>query len=153
MHRLLRLHGSRHPHEILTSAWTAVVGVIGFVLLVVTGTGISTTISRAMHEPWEYAFYVGLIVSSATVLYGVFRKKKIDGLLIERVGLFLQAAMYLVYSVVILTESGFTSLLATVLPTALVAANVIRVWQVNSDLKIIQEYLSDHPEDTALWTG
>lgn len=152
MNRLLRLHGSRHPHEILTSLWTAVVGVVGLILLTTTGTGISATVGRALHAYWEHAFYISLILSSGCVLYGAFRKKKIDGLLTERIGLFAQGGAYLVYVAVVLTESGTGALLASILPTALVAANGVRIAQIRADLGVIKDYLTDHPEDRFLWT-
>lgn len=153
MKRLLQLHGHRHPHEIFNCIWIGVVGVIGLVLLAASDGTVSGSVSRALQPPWQYALYISLILSSAATLTGIYRKKRIEGLLLERLGLAFQGTVFVAYVAVLVTEAGLSGLLATVLPAVLVAANVARIFQINADLLIIKSYLKDHPEGSTEWTG
>jgi hypothetical protein len=151
--RLLQLHGNRHPHEIFNCIWIAVVGILGIILLTTADQSVSGSIARALSPEWQYGLYVSLVLSSIATLFGIYRRKRIEGLLMERLGLAFQAVVFVAYVTVLLTESGVTALLASVLPGVLVAANVVRIRNINADLRVIKEYLRDHPEDEAGWMG
>lgn len=140
MHRILQIRTGKHPHEVLVLCFTTVLGIVGSFV----PEEISDAIAKEFLWPWSMAFWIAMTVTGLISLYGIYNKK-IDGLLIERAGLTLQATLFGVYIYAVSRHSGLEGLVAMALPAALAAGNIYRCWQIKTDLALLTSYLKDHP--------
>lgn len=84
----------------------ALIGLSG--VLIATGLQ-RTPIVKGMGEPWATIWGVGLSLGSFTTVAGSYWRNQIDGLLIERSGVFLLSGTAAIYSVLILVFAGFSA--------------------------------------------
>ena len=91
MRRLLAVRTGRHPHEILVCVTALLIGGSGLAL---NGTSISRALNETFPEGLRYIYFTGLVLSALVTLYGI-AKHGIEGLLIERIGMGVQACLFL----------------------------------------------------------
>ncbi|MDB5733285.1 MAG: hypothetical protein JWQ03_3180 [Variovorax sp.] len=140
--RLLQVRTGRHPHELLILIASTVLGLVGTVL----PGEISSAIATVMDGWTVHAFWAGLAVFAGASLYGIL-KRGVEGLLIERVGLFGLAMFYLAYSVAVIDYAGWGGLVSVALPLCFAIGNLGRIWQIRTDLRLVKSYLKDHPDE------
>ncbi len=143
MRRLLAVRTGRHPHEVLVCVTALLIGGSGLAL---NGTSISRALNETFQPQLRMAYFIGLVLSALVALYGIW-KHGIEGLLIERVGMGVQACLFLAYAVAILVLNGVAGLAYALIPFCFTVANVVRAWQIGRDLKLISSWLADHPGD------
>jgi hypothetical protein len=141
--RLLIVRAGRQPHEIFICLTTFVVGLIGTTIPQKIGAPISAIFGGLPTR----LFYLGMAIFSAVVLYSLLHRK-IESMLLERVGLVSLSFFYLAYAVAVYAYRGIGGLVSAILPIAFVLGNIARIWQIGRDLSIIKSYLNEHPEDT-----
>lgn len=142
MNRLLRVRTGKQPHEVAILIISIVIGVVGSF----GPERISNAIAETFTPPWAAVFWAGLAVFGAVALWGVFAPK-IEGLLTERIGLIALALFYAAFAGTIMLYSGKSGLLSTALPLAFCAGNIGRAIQIRKDLKLLTDYLRDHPNE------
>lgn len=139
MDRILRIRTGKHPHEVLITCFLVALGVIGMIV-----PDRISVIASQFPWPWSMAYWICLSVTGSITLYGIFNKK-IEGLLIERAGLTLQATLLGVYIYAIYDYPQSSGVTGMMLPLALISANLTRCWQIRKDLALLKSYLIDHP--------
>ncbi|SDN79428.1 hypothetical protein SAMN05428965_1655 [Geodermatophilus sp. DSM 45219] len=93
---------------------------------------------------WGRAFWIALVLFAGVTLYGIYRRR-IEGLLIERAGLTVMAALYGTYIYASLAVNGLDGVTSIALPLSFVVANLARCWQIRTDLVLMSSYLKEHP--------
>ncbi|MCW0214383.1 MAG: hypothetical protein OJJ54_13570 [Pseudonocardia sp.] len=102
----------------------------------VSGTT-SPGISNAFPGDTENYFFVSMAVFGGLSLYGALQRSVV-GLLVERAGLIVLSAIYLGYSVAVVSNSGFRGITPAVFGLAIAVANVARLVQISRDLKRVK---------------
>lgn len=138
--RLLQIRTGKHPHEILVIAATILIGTLG----ATAPERISGAIAAEFLWPWAMVYWVAMAGSGLITLWGILNHK-IEGLLVERAGLTLQATMFAIYIYAVSQHTGLAGLVSMILPAAFAIGNLARCWQIRSDLKLLKAYLKDHP--------
>jgi hypothetical protein len=138
--RLLRIRTGKHPHEILVVGATIMLGIVG----TIWPDRISAAIDQEFSWPWSVAYWVSMAAAGSITMWGIFNRK-IDGLLIERAGLTIQASLFGLYVYAVAQYVGFAGFASMVLPIAFAAGSLARCWQIGTDLSLLKEYLKDHP--------
>lgn len=143
--RLLHVRTGRQAHEIVILIASIIVGVVGAVL----PEDVSNAIAHVMHGWVIHTYYAGLAAFSVLTLCGILYRK-IEGLLVERVGLTVVALYYAVFAVCIISYAGLAGAMGALLPVAYTIGNSARIWQIRTDLSLLKDYLADHPDDDFL---
>lgn len=127
---------ARHsPFEIIILLMSLLTGIINLL-------GFSTSPSlKAVTE--TLPFYVpvwggALIAGSATALISIFRTIPMS-LILERIGLTLLATAFTSYSFAIVLAAGTRGIGTALLTGAFAAGSVVRVLQINRDIRLIGE--------------
>lgn len=118
----------RHPHEVFLTAFIVLVSVVGLF------TPVSPSIASMLTEPGATAFYLGLVLSGVATLVGIWIPR-IEGPLIERIGLGVTALFLLAYIIAVFANSGTRGFMAVAFPTGILVANVARIVQIGAVLK------------------
>jgi hypothetical protein len=144
----------RSPHEILVCITALFIGGSGLI----AGKTTSPAINAAFPPPWEDVYFFGLVVSALITLYGIARYR-VEGLLIERAGLGVQAAFFLAYGIAVVSNRGWFGAAFAALPLCFFASNICRMVQIRRDLAALPEQLrhavdlSDDRDDGAAGAG
>lgn len=138
--RLRVTRTGRSPHEILVCITALIIGGSGLVL----EKSVSQAINDTFPEPYDRAYFFGLVLSAALTLYGIGRWR-VEGLLIERIGLALQALFFAAYAVAILINRGAVGIGFAAIPLCFTASNLVRIAQIRADLAALPEQLRRHP--------
>lgn len=138
--RLLRVRTGRHPHEILLVVAATLLGIVGAIF----PESISDAVATAFPWPWSMALWIFMALSGLVTLWGIFNHK-IEGLLVERAGLTLQATGIGLYVYCVFEYAGFSGLVSMVLPGAIIIGHLSRCWQIKRDLALLTAYMKDHP--------
>lgn len=135
--RLRVVRTGRSPHEILVCVTAFLIGASGLV----APTSISPAIDAAFPDSFEDLYFAGLVLSSALTLVGIMRYR-VEGLLLERVGLVVQACFFAAYGIAIMSSRGLEALAFALIPVCFTIANIARVWQIRTDLANIPAALA-----------
>lgn len=138
--RLLRVRTGRHPHEILLVVAATLLGVVGAFIPEL----ISDAVAAEFPWPWAMIYWIFMAVSGLITLWGIFNKK-IEGLLVERAGLTMQATAIGIFIYCVAEYAGLGGLVSMVLPGAIIIGHLSRCWQIKRDLALLTAYLKDHP--------
>lgn len=122
----------RHPHEVFTTVFVMLVGVVGLF------QPVSPAITLAFTEAGATAFYLGLILSGAIVLVGIWLPR-IEGPLLERIGLAVSTLFLIGYVIAVVSNSGTRGAMAVAFPLGLIAAKVARIYQIGKVLKKLKD--------------
>lgn len=91
---------------------------------------------------WElYGWYSGLVVGGTIALFGVFRRSLIS-FYIERTGLLLLVGLCALYSLSIILAGGVTLALAALIVVFFAIACVVRVRQIDDEIRLIRGAMS-----------
>lgn len=140
VHRILQIRTGKHPHEVLVLIFTTILGTVGSVM----PSEISDSVAGEFPWPWCMIYWIAMTATGLLTLSGIFNRK-IEGLLIERAGLTLQATLFGAYIYAVSQHAGMSGLVSMVLPASLIAGNIYRCWQIKTDLALLTSYLKDHP--------
>lgn len=138
--RLLRIRTGKHPHEILVVAATILLGITGAIWPDRT----SVAIASEFTWPWSMAYWASMAAAGIITMWGIF-DRRIDGLLIERAGLTIQASLFGLYIYAVAQFAGANGFVSMVLPAAFATGSLSRCWQIRTDLALLKSYLIDHP--------
>lgn len=138
--RLLRIRTGKHPHEIVVIIATILLGTVG----ALWPEQINAAIANEFNWPWSTAYWVALAGAGVITMWGIL-DHRIDGLLVERAGLTLQATLFGLYIYAVAQYAGFSGFVGMVLPAAFAAGSLARCWQIRTDLALLKAYLTDHP--------
>lgn len=127
--RLTVIRTGRSPHEVLVCAVAFLIGASGLV----TTTSISPAIDAAFPDSFEDVYFAGLVLSSLLTLAGLVWHR-VEGLLLERIGLLVQACFFAAYGIAILSSRGLEALAFALIPICFTVANLGRAWQIRTDL-------------------
>lgn len=105
------------------------IGTSGLVLT----TSISPAIDAAFPDSLENFYFAGLVLSSVITMAGILRYR-VEGLLLERIGLVVQTCFFAAYAVAILANRGIEALAFALIPMCFSVANLVRVGQIRTDL-------------------
>lgn len=141
-HRIARIRAGRHPHEILVAFTALFIGVTG----VAFGGAMSPSLNATFGAPWRSVYFVGLAVGGAVTLWGIARRR-IEGMLIERAGLWMLAMLFAAYSAAIIADRGVIGLAFALIPLSYTATTVMRCLQIGRDLELLKQYLADIPSE------
>jgi len=119
----------RSSHEVLVCITAIIIGLTGLLL----DQSISPVINEVFPPPYDALYFAGLVASGALTLYGVARYR-LEGLLIERIGLSVQAAWFAAYAVAIVGNRGMSGWALACLPLCFAVSNLFRVVQIRRDL-------------------
>lgn len=133
------LRSGRHPHEIALLVLSVVIGFTG---LIFESDRLSPGISNAFPGLLQSYFYFGLVLGGAVALFGALRIN-ITGLLLERAGLIFLSAVYLAYGISVLSNSGTRGLIPALFGIAMSVASIVRVVQIQRDVKQARKAISD----------
>lgn len=127
--RLRIVRTGRSPHEILVCITALLIGGSGLVL----PTSISPAIDEAFPDSLDNVYFAGLVLSSILTLLGIMWYR-VEGLLLERIGLVVQACLFASYGIAILSSRGLEALAFALIPVCFTVANLVRAWQIRADL-------------------
>lgn len=96
---ILIIRNGRHPMVLLVMAACLASGIMGSVLPPDPSVSI---VDRYVPEPWNTTYYITLILSSITVLVGVWLPDLRDRMMVEQIGLWFLSGPLLIYPIVIL---------------------------------------------------
>lgn len=106
-------------------------------------------ISPAINAQWglpESQFFYAFMAAFGVMVLWSMRHRRVDSLLLERAGLIGLGFFFAGYAVAVLAERGITTgLMSSIIPTCFAVANLVRVWQIKTDLRLLRAYLKDHP--------
>jgi hypothetical protein len=126
----------RSSHEILVCATAVIIGLFGLLL----PKSISPAITSVFPPPLDLAYYAGLVLSGGLTLFGIARYR-VEGLLLERIGLAMQAAFYAAYGIAIVGTRGIGGWAMACLPLCFAISSLFRIVQIRADLRALPEEL------------
>jgi len=100
-----------------------------------------------MGEPWATIWGVCLALGSLTSIIGSYWKDQIDGMLIERSGVFLLGCTAAVYAVLILLFTNFSGYLSSIIYLLFSVACWKQVRYINQHMGLIITALQDTSKD------
>lgn len=115
----------RHPHEVAVALYSLLVGIVGFTL----PSSISRSIATMFPHGWDYVYFALLVVAGVTVLIGIFNRR-IEGALMERIGLLLLTFLFVAYSIAVMIVGGQLGFVAAMFSMSYAVANVVRSVQI-----------------------
>lgn len=127
--RALIVRTGNSPFEVWLLGAAVIAGVGGLV-----NPGASRAVARVLPDWQLYTWYSGLIVTAGIALLGVVLRSLL-GLLLERAGLVLLAALTVIYAIAIVAAGGEPLTLSAALAASLGCACLARAWQIGKDLK------------------
>ena len=134
------LRSGRHPHELLILVAVAAIGVLG----VIVPASSNPAIYEVFGQVGGRLYFAGMAGWALVTVGGIWHGK-IEGLLVERVGLVVTALFFLGYGTAIVASNGMPGIFSTVLPICLTVANAIRIWQIKTDLARLRAALRALP--------
>lgn len=140
MYRLLRVRMAPQPHEMMMAIAAAATGAVGIII----PEKISLPIADLFPSPYARVFYGVMGLFGIITVVSIF-VRKLEGRLIERIGLVALACFFLAYSFMVIKTRGLGGTVGTILPLAWVVGNIWRARQIGTDLKLMTSYLRDHP--------
>lgn len=138
--RLLRVRTGRQPYEVAVLVMSVVLGIVGTFV----PEGISGAIDAEFNTFWSRTYWAALTLFATITLVGIHRRR-VEGLLIERGGLTVMAALFGTYVYAAVATNGLAGIAASALPLSFVIASLARCWQIRDDLRLLTSYLRDHP--------
>lgn len=118
--------GRQRPHEILIIFASILSGLVGFL----SPGSVSPSIAQAFPGGLADLYFAGLLISGCVAMYGALGFSMISPLL-ERAGLFVMALFILAYALSLIARNGQIAVVASIIPFACAAANLIRCWQIS----------------------
>lgn len=138
--RLLRVRTGRQPYEVAVLAVSIATGIVGLAV----PEGISGAIDAEFNTFWSRTYWAAMVLFASITLVGIYRRR-IEGLLIERGGLTVLAALFGTYCYAAVATNGLAGIAASALPLSFVIASLARCYQIRDDLRLLTSYLRDHP--------
>lgn len=105
-----------------------------------------TAVVKDMQEPWATIWGIALTIGSATSVVGAYWKDQVDGMLIERTGVFLLGGSATIYSILILLFTDFKNPLSSIVYMLFAVACYRQVRYINKHIELIIEALSKGEE-------
>lgn len=128
----LVLTGWQRPHEI----WLLILSVISGITSLISGLPPENALSRL--PGWQVGLWSASLAASGLIGLGAFfwRRRLAMSLMVERGAMLLNAAPLIVYAAaVILAGDGMSALLGGVIVSGWAVADLVRVRQIQRDLK------------------
>lgn len=142
MRRLIQIRVNRQPHEVMVGVVAFLLGLVGLVWPEL----VSTSIARVLGEAWERGYFAAMAFGGVVTLVGLITRR-VESLLIERVGQGTLAAMFAAYAVVLQYGRPVSFLYFAMLPAAFAIGCGVRTWQIGRDLRVLKEFLGAQNDD------
>jgi len=144
--RPLVVAGGRQPFEVAILCAAVVIG--GLFAVGVESPNLAELLPRWVAPVWAAVLALG----AGVALVGLWRRDLLDGLLIERAGLYAVAAELAVYAVAVLITGWPRGIVVGTLIAAIAVAAAVRVAQIHWDVRRLRAALSAaNGEDHAGW--
>jgi hypothetical protein len=127
--------GGRHPHNAALAFACLLAGVAGLAAF----SRVASPTVQALPTVMAYGWFATMAVGGGITLAGLFYPfKGIKGLLVERGGLYLLAAIWYGYGLYLLVTVGLTALLFVLIIAAFATANVWRCRvMIRDEIKVV----------------
>jgi hypothetical protein len=128
----LMFKSKKHPHEV----WWLVALVISGVSGTINFNSVASPTIRELHFPFGHIMYGGIAAWSLLALVGLYWKKEsLRGIAIHQAGLMGLTLYGITYAVIIFGNSGWRAFGFALIIGGLSIANLVRVRQLQKDLK------------------